>query len=748
MRRNLLFFTLLLCFSASVQAQERTAKGRVIDASTQQPIEAANLRFRSSTQQVNTDVHGRFTVKIPAGTDSVYISAIGYTTQAFAVAQLQADFKVALAAVSVQLKEVSVAQAANNPFKPISQMDIKLRAVNNSQEVLRMVPGLFIGQHAGGGKAEQIFLRGFDIDHGTDINITADGMPVNMVSHAHGQGYADLHFLIPELIQQVDFKKGPYYADKGNLNTAGFVDFKTKDVLTNSMVKLEAGAFNTWRGVGMFDLLGEKAKANEQSAFIASEYMYSKGYFDHPQDFNRLNLFGKYHGRISPQTTLTASASTFTSSWDASGQIPDRAVKDGSISWFGAIDPNEGGKTSRTNANVQTVTTLNHDAYLKNQVFYSHYKFTLFSNFTFFLNDEVNGDQIKQHEDRNLFGYNGSYVKNGYWGNKKLSSEVGINVRYDKTNNSELSHTKDRSTLIDPIKLGDINELNLAAYWMESIELSQRFTLSGGLRFDHFEMGYKDKLENNTKSTAGGNTVSPKLNLQYKASEFAYLYLNSGKGFHSNDTRVVVKQDGRQVLPAGYGSDLGTILKPTKNLLINAALWYLWLDQEFVYVGDEGVVEPSGKSRRMGFDVSVRYQPTNWLYLDADANYAHGRAVEEAKGENYLPLSPRFTSTGGITYRSKMGINAFMRYRYMGDRPANEDNSVIAKGYFVADAGVTYSKRKFEIGLNVQNVFDTKWKETQFDTESRLANEVAPVSEIHFTPGTPFFLKASLSYFF
>lgn len=226
------------------------------------------------------------------------------------------------------------------------------------------------------------------------------------------------------------------------------------------------------------------------------------------------------------------------------------------------------------------------------------------------------------------------------------------------------------------------------------------------------------------------------------------IYLSIGKGIHSNDTRAVVVQHGLQILPAAYGSDLGTVLKPVKNVLINAAVWYLWLNQEFVYVGDEGSVEPSGKSERFGADVSLRYQPFYWLYADVDVNYSHGRAVNEPKGANYLPLAPHFTSIGGITVKTKPGVNTSLRYRYMGDRPANEDNTVVAKGYFVADAFVNYLKKKFEIGLSVQNLFNVKWKETQFDTESRLQNEPAPVSEIHFTPGTPFSAKLSFTYLF
>lgn len=646
------------------------------------------------------------------------------------------------------LPSVTISKDPGDQLKPISKVDIQLRRITNSQEVLPIVPGLFIGQHAGGGKAEQIFLRGFDIDHGTDINISVDGMPVNMVSHAHGQGYADLHFVIPELIESVHFKKGPYYAEKGNLATTGFVDFRTKNVLDKNMVRLEAGQFNTYRAVGMVNLLSKKAQQRNQSAYIASEYMYTDGYFENPQHFNRLNIFGKYYGKLNKNNTLNISASFFDSKWNASGQIPERAVNDGLIGFFGAIDPNEGGNTGRSNINARLHTALSNGNYIKNQLYYTNYDFELYSNFTFFNIDSINGDQIKQKEKRNIIGYDGSYTDVRFAGDVKISSEIGIAARYDQTRNSELSRTKDKTTITDPLKLGDIKELNTSIYLDETFWFSKRFSINAGVRFDNFEMNYTDKLANNNVSKANTSIVSPKLNFHYYLNDKSEIYLTSGKGFHSNDTRVAVQTGGREVLPAAYGSDLGVMLKPTRNLLLNVAAWYLYLQQEFVYVGDEGIVEPSGKTRRMGVDVSVRYQPISWLFLDIDANYCKGRSIDDPKGENYIPLAPVFTSAGGLTYKSKMGLNGSLRYRYMHDRPANENKSVIAKGYFINDISINYTRARFEFGLSLQNLFDVRWKETQFDTESRLQNEPQAVSEIHFTPGTPRFFKMSVAYSF
>jgi outer membrane receptor protein involved in Fe transport len=317
------------------------------------------------------------------------------------------------------------------------------------------------------------------------------------------------------------------------------------------------------------------------------------------------------------------------------------------------------------------------------------------------------------------------------------------------TKNSELSHTKNRTEVIEPLQLGNVNELNAAIYADELIQVSNRFSINAGLRLDFFRNQYENLLAApvSTKQ-ASAAIVSPKLNLYYTFNPHLQVYLNTGKSFHSNDTRVVVAQGGRQILPPAYGSDLGVIFKPFPKLLINAAAWYLWLQQEFVYVGDAGVVEPSGKTRRQGLDLSVRYQISRHLYADVDLNTVKPRAISELEGQNYLPLAPTFTTMGGLSLQTANGFSGSLRYRYIGDRPANEDNSIVAKGYFVTDMQVNYAKKAYNVGLSVQNVFNTRWKETQFATKSRLQGEAVPIEEIHFTPGTPFFARLSLTFFF
>ncbi|GAB3556213.1 TonB-dependent receptor [Spirosoma fluminis] len=751
---------LFLFFSQVVYAHLGTLTGSVIDADTRLPLRGVTVQLVGVGKAALTDELGRYRFDgLVASPYKVEFSHVGYApfVQDITITDDQTTHtQTRLRTAPVTLNSVTVSALKAHDQQLISNLDIRLRPVTNSQEILRLVPGLFIGQHAGGGKAEQIFLRGFDLDHGTDIRLTVDDMPVNMVSHAHGQGYADLHFVIPELVEGVDFSKGPYRTDKGNFATAGWANFRTRAAIDRSFAKVEVGQYNTIRAVTGLNLLGPNglfnrdttARNRSQSAYIASEYSYSDSYFDNPQHFKRFNVLGKYHSHLSSNTNLTLTASTFWSKWNHSGQIPDRAVESGSIGWFGSIDPTEGGETSRTNLNAQLVTVTPNNHIIKNQLFYSNYNFELYSNFTFFLRDSINGDQIRQRERRNLFGYNGSYAIPSQIGRSQWTTTFGAQYRQDITRGSELSYTKNRIETLNRVQYGNINEINAALYVDEVIQLSDRFTLNAGLRYDFFRSQYEDLLVAPaiTRSATQG-ILSPKLNLYYTANPSLQLYLNTGRGFHSNDTRVVVPQNGREILPGAYGSDLGIIVKPTPKLLINAAAWYLWLAQEFVYVGDEGVVEPSGRSRRTGIDVSARYQLTRHLYADLDLNTARPRAVGAEAGQRFLPLAPVFTSTGGLSLQTRSGISGSLRYRYMANRPANEDNSIVARGYFVTDLQLNYTRRSHAFGLSVQNLLNTRWKETQFATESRLQGEATPVNEIHFTPGTPFFARLSYTLF-
>lgn len=739
-----ILFILLLC-SSLIHAQG-TLTGIVTEEGSAQPLPGSQVLISNTLKGDVTDVNGKFRIPaIPAGNYTLTVSFIGYQSQTIPIVIADnevTNISIVLAAGSIELADIIISAGNDRLMNTLSPVDIKLRPTNTSQDILRMVPGLFIAQHAGGGKAEQIFLRGFDIDHGTDINLEVDGLPVNMVSHAHGQGYSDLHFLIPELVQFVDFDKGPYFADKGDFTTAGYVNFQTRNSLDKNFLKTKGGKFGMFRAVTGINLF---PKSSNQCGYIASEFYRSDGYFDSPQDFQRVNISAKYIYNLSASDRLTFGSSFFNSSWDASGQIPERAVKQGDISRFGSLDNTEGGATGRFNAYVLHTHQFENGTF-DQQAYGIHYNFNLYSNFTFFLNDPINGDQIQQKESRMIYGYKANYRTEGMFVGKKLSSHAGGGFRYDDVNDIRLSNTVKRKFL-ESVQRGDINEANANAFVSETLELSDRWSLNAAVRFDYFLFSYYNRLTNDDKSKHA-SIVSPKLNITYKINPGTQLYVRSGTGFHSNDTRVVVAQDAKQILPRAIGIDAGLDTKLFDNLLVHAALWRLDLEQEFVYVGDAGIVEPSGKTKRQGIDLSVRWQILPWLFADTDLTLADPKSKGQPEGLNNIPLAPKLSSIGGMTIRCKNGLNGSLRYRYLDHRPANEDNSVTAEGYFLVDALLNYTRSKFEIGVSAENIFDVAWKEAQFDTESRMANETTPVSEIHFTPGTPFFAKLHATFFF
>ncbi|MBK6263452.1 TonB-dependent receptor [Marivirga sp. S37H4] len=742
-------FFILLCLVFNLRAfSHLNIKGKIISNQTNQALVGATITYGTSGKGTVTDQFGNFQLEVDADSVGLLIQYVGFESQIISVTSPENELIIKMKSGVVMLKEVAATSNTAGRLNQLAKIDVQLKPVNSSQEILRYVPGLFIAQHAGGGKAEQIFLRGFDIDHGTDIAINVDGRPVNMVSHAHGQGYADLHFVIPELIESIDFDKGPYYADQGNFNTAGYVDFRTKNKLDKSLVKIEGGQFNTIRSLVAMDVLEKKGEDKNQNAYVAGDFMLTDGPFESPQNFYRYNLFGKFNQMINSQKMLTLQASSFRSEWDHSGQIPLRAVEQGLITRFGAIDDTEGGNTGRTDISARLDEKIGENSYLENMLYFTKYDFELYSNFTFFLEDPVNGDQIRQKEERNIFGYQSIYTNEARLGSRQLASRAGVGFRHDKITGNELSHSLNRQTTLNRLALGDVTESNVYAFVDESTTIG-KLTINAGLRLDYFKFNYIDQLlATFARQTEDEMVLSPKLNFNYQLNREVNIFLKSGVGFHSNDTRVVVVQGGESTLPKAYGFDFGSKFKPLPNLYMDVALWYLFLEQEFVYVGDAGIVEPGGKTERKGVDVSARYQILPWLYMDVDFNWTDPKSIDEAEGENYIPLAPVYSAVGGFTFKHASGINGGFRFRYLGDRPANEDYSETAVGYTVADANINYTQQKWEIGLMVDNIFDADWREAQFDTESRLYNEAQPVSEVHFTPGMPFFLRAKFSLFF
>lgn len=738
---------LALSFNAKVLAQETEKKLLIKDADDKFPIADVLVQYDHGNSHTHSGEDGTVQFSIKSFPDTLVITHKGYDEVKWAITNDEDKNKVVfLQHKPFHISEVSINH--NSFLTAITKVDLNKFPVNSAQDLLRKVPGLFIAQHAGGGKAEQLFLRGFDADHGTDVSVNVDGMPVNVVSHAHGQGYSDLHFVIPETVNNIDFGKGAYYMDRGDFNTAGYVDFKTYDHLQNSMIKLEGGSFNSKRILGMFNILNDTKE--RKSAYLAAEYNYTDGAFDVKQNFNRINIFGKYNQWITDNDYFNLQFSNFNSSWNASGQIPERAVNNGIIDRWQSIDPTEGGETSRTNVEMNYKHIISPSENIEAMAFYSKYNFNLYSDFTFYLKDKDYGDEIQQTDGRNMYGMEVKHTKNFSFDNSSLDWISGIGFRNDDINTLQLNHVYHRDLLLD--RLADVQgtETNLHAF-SGLVWKTGKFTINPALRIDHFIFNLHDLL--NVEQLPSGQSreetrLSPKLNFSYAQNDNIMWFLKTGMGFHSNDIRVVVANKNDNTLPYSLGGDFGVRLHPFKSLIITPTLWYMYLQQEFVYVGDEAVVEPSGKSRRFGADLGIRFQPLENFYLNADINYSHARFIEEENGQDYVPLAPVVTSTGSVNWYFIHGFSLGLQYRYLGERPAVEDNSIRTKAYFVNDLMLSYNRQKWGANIQVNNLFNVKWNEAQFATETQLKGEAEPITDLTYTPGNPFGVRVGLYYKF
>lgn len=718
----------LLAFYLFIQNLNAQISGQVVDHNNL-PIQDLMVLNSRTLNHTHTDAYGNYLIEDCIIGDTLQFSFLGYTTQLHTINNISSgnEFNVRMEESSFLLSQVNVTEPIQHN---LALIDIRMAPVRNSQEFLRKVPGLFIAQHAGGGKAEQIFLRGFDIDHGTDIAISVDNIvPVNMVSHAHGQGYADLHFIIPETIKKISFDKGSYDASKGNFATAAYVDFELKDKIENNVLSFETGQFETNRLMAMVKLFDNENK----NAYAAAEYATSDGYFEHPQDFKRFNGLFRMNHRVSKQSSFKFSASHFQSRWNASGQVPQRAIDAGLITRFGSLDADEGGITGRSNAVLQYFYNHKSHQSIKLTSYYSRYDFELHSNFTFFLNDPINGDQIRQKEQRNIFGLES--ILTNQWAFMELNLAIG--ARIDDVNHIELSNSKNRITLLERKALGDLNENNIYSYLKINWSKSD-WEIQLQARGDYYFVKYLDKLSNTPNKYSHDEFIlSPKINVYYHATRNLQLYARSGLGFHSNDTRLLKDRKDSDLLTKSINLDIGFQYKIANNVLMHAACWYIDLEDELVYVGDEAIVESSGHTTRKGIEAGIRWEPFHWLSMTSDASYTIAKNVDALENQNYIPLASKWSSTGSLTFQNIKSFSLDLRYRHLGDRPANEDYSIVAKGHTLFDGILNYDYKNITFSLIAENIFNVDWNEAQFATLSKMQNELQGVEEIHFTPGTP-----------
>lgn len=643
--------------------------------------------------------------------------------------------------------------------------ELELRPRLRPGDIVEAVPGVFAVQHAGGGKANQYFLRGFDADHGTDVALSVDGVPVNMVSHGHGQGYADLHFLIPELVVGLEGYKGPSFASFGDFATGGAIQMRLAETLDESVAQVSVGQYGILRG-----LVIVSPKLREDFRVVAAaEVFKDDGPFLNPEDLHRFNVFAKVTHDLTPSTKASFSWMSYGSEWNASGQIPARAVcgegEAGTpgpdeynapcIDRFGFVDKTEGGATQR-HVGQLALTSAWDDTQVQANLFLMRYRFSLYSNFTFFAEDPVNGDQIEQGDDRWVGGFNVRAQRHTHYRGAQFTTSGGAQVRVDGIDNA-LYNDKARERL-SPRVDANISQASIGVWAQEDIRLNRWIRILLGGRADRFDVNVVDRLEDQgsvgskTSGVAGATLFSPKAMAIISPIPQLDIFLNYGRGFHSNDARAAVRDGGRtSLLTPATGYEVGVRVKPVKDLQLDAALFLMDIDSELVWVGDAGTTEASGATRRFGVELSGRYRISNWLFADAEATFVEPKYRANAGNGDAIALAPTQTFVAGIGARPTFGDFtpfASVRLKSIGDRPAVEDGSLIAQGFTIVDANAGLRWKSVEVGVDIQNLFDAKWREVNFATETRLPYEPAPVTGIHYSPGWPFTAIGRVSYAF
>jgi outer membrane cobalamin receptor len=610
--------------------------------------------------------------------------------------------------------------------------DFELRPHGRPADVLRLIPGLIIDQHQGGGKAEQYLLRGFDADHGTDLALFVDGVPVNLRSHAHGQGYADLHFLIPETIRAVDALKGPYFAEHGDFDTAGAVRFLTRDSVEENTLEISGGSFDTQRYLALLSPTRDRVKT-----LVAAEGYRSDGPFDHPNGYVRFNLFAKATTDLTEDMRASLSASHYRAEWHGSGELPARTVRSGLVDRFGAIDPNEGGVTERTNVNLDYVWKVGESQKLSVNAYASYYRLTLFNDFTLFLNDPERGDMINQRDRRWLGGLDAQYeVKQRPLG-MPLTTTAGVQYRID-TPRVVLASAVQRHQ-VGRVQDVDIVEQSVSPFVKLDLVPIEKVRLVTGARGDVFTFDVKERV-NTTDGRASGAATKARPNVKanlilgpWLATE---LFANFGTGFHSNDARAVIANPKLDALPTATGYEAGFKSRILPRTELSATYWFLDLSSELVFVGDDGTTEARGKSHREGLEVATTISLLDWLTFKGDFTWT--RRAEFVDTGFPIPLAPRWTARAELTARLPWGLSTSAEMRYLGDRVADDFGFHTARGYTLFNWNARYRYKALEAFLSIENLADTKWREAQFFFTSRLPGEPAGgVPDVHFTPGNP-----------
>ena len=665
------------------------------------------------------------------------------------------------AAQPVQLQPVTVLGNYNNAVGTsdaasqgtVTSKLIESRPTLRPAEVLEFVPGVIVTQHSGDGKANQYYLRGFNLDHGTDFATFVDGMPVNMPTHAHGHGYSDLNWLIPELVNRIDYKKGPYHADEGDFSSAGAAHISLFGGLPKGIASLTLGEHRYERA-----LVAKSIALGDGSLLYAIEAAHNNGPWENSEKFHRLNGMLRYSfGDETSRSSITAMA--YSAGWNSTDQIPQRAVDQGLINRFGAIDPSDGGQTSRYSLSYSTERRYD-SGVLKVNAYAIQSRLDLFSDFTYNLDNPapLNADQFEQAEHRRVFGGGVSRSFNGKIGDADSTNTIGAQVRYDRLDPVGLYSTVRRAR-ISTTQEARVRESNVGLYAENSTQWTSWLRSVAGVRYDQFHVGVESSIAANSGAKSA-SLISPKLGLIFGPWSKTEYFVNYGLGYHSNDARGATESvTPKELLPAdpspllvrSKGGEVGLRTEIVPGLQTSLALWQLKLGSELVFSGDAGDTEASGASKRYGIELNNHYIATNWLLLDADIAVSRAR-FNESQGDapnigRYIPGSVDTVVSLGATVTEYGPWFGHFQVRYFGPRPLIEDNSQRSKATTLAYLRVGYKiTTDVKVAVDVFNLFDRKASDIDYYYASRLPGEpVGGVNDIHFHPVEPRSFRVTLT---
>jgi hypothetical protein len=739
---------------------------------TGQPLPGVTVGVRAPSlaeRALATDANGRFEASgLPAGTYEVDFRLPGFATSVRTVelppgaaAEVAATLRLALSADVLvtsartfrnltDLDEpvnglVGLASAGSEGV--VSAEEIARRPLYRSGEVFESVPGVVISQHSGDGKANQYYVRGFNIDHGTDLATSVAGVPVNMPTHAHGQGYSDNNFLIPELVSGVQYQKGTYDATEGDFSAAGNVNVNYLNVLDRPLAKVEAGQDGFARALG-----AASWRLGRGHLLTAAEAFHNDGPWERPDGLRKWNGVLRY-SEGDQQNGFSLTATGYHARWDSTDQVPRRAIADGRLGRFGAVDLSDGGETHRlTLAGEYRRSTGAGLTQLK--AYAIDYGLDLFSNFTYFLDDPERGDQFEQKDERTVWGASLSQRFLGRWFGRDVESVAGLQGRLDRIPSVGLYHTAQRRRL-ETIREDDVTQSSGAAFFQTSIQWMPQLRTTAGLRADlyRFRVSGADPRNSGTRTAS---LASPKLGLVLGPFRNSELYANWGRGFHSNDARGSVQtrdpRTGEPVEPVdplvrAHGAEVGLRTVVAGRYSGAVALWGLDIDSELLFIGDAGTTEASRPSRRWGVEWSNAFEVTRWLSLDADLAWSRARFRDAAPEGDRIPGAVEGVASAGLSLHELGPWSGALRLRYFGPRPLVEDDRVRSEASATLNARVTRRLTpRYALTVDVFNLTNAQASDVDYFYASRLPGEPGEgIEDLHTHPLEPRTFRVSMT---